>query len=55
MHIKEITQRLPTFRAQVRIKHQVITTQLQAANITQARMLLQHVYGAVNVVWLFAV
>lgn len=50
MHINEITQRLPTYRAQVRIQQQIITTELQAANITQARILLQHVYGAANVV-----
>ncbi len=55
MHINEITQRLPTYQAQVRINSQTVTTQVHAANITQARILLQHLYGAGNVVSLFAV
>ena len=55
MQINEITQRLPSFRAQVRIQQQTITTELQAANITQARLLLQHLYGTGRVVSLLAV
>lgn len=55
MRINEITQRLPTYQAQVRINFQTVTTQVQAANIMQARMLLQHLYGTANVVSLLAV
>jgi hypothetical protein len=55
MQINEITQRLPSFRAQVRIQQQTITTELQAANITQARLLLQHLYGTGRVLSLLAV
>lgn len=55
MHINEITQRLPSFRAQVRIQQQTITTELQAANITQARLLLQNLYGTGRVLSLLAV
>jgi len=55
MRIDEITQRLPTFQARLKINGSTVTTSVQAANITQARMLLQHLYGAANVVSLFAV
>jgi hypothetical protein len=55
MRINEITQRLPTYQAQVRINFQTVTTQVQAANNMQARMLLQHLYGTANVVSLLAV
>jgi len=50
MHINEITQRLPTFQAQLKVNASTVTTRVQAANITQARALLQHLYGAANVV-----
>lgn len=55
MHINEITQRLPTYQAQVRIKGSAVTTQIQAANLTQARLLLHHLYGLGNIVSLVAV
>lgn len=55
MQINEITQRLPSFRAQVRIQQQTVTTELQAANLAQARLLLQHLYGTGRVVSLLAV
>jgi hypothetical protein len=55
MQINEITQRLPSFRAQVRIQQQTITTELQAANLAQARLLLQHLYGTGRVLSLLAV
>ncbi len=55
MHINEITQRLSTYQAQVRIKGSTVTTQIQAANLAQARLLLQHLYGTGRVVSLFAV
>lgn len=50
MHINEITQRLPTFQAQLKVNASTVTTQIKAANITQARALLVHLYGAANVV-----
>ena len=50
MQINEITQRLPSFRAQVRIQQQTMTTELQAANLAQARLLLKHLYGTGNVI-----
>jgi hypothetical protein len=55
MQINEITHGLPTFQAQVRINSQTITTQVKAANIAQARVMLQHLFGAANVISLFAV
>ena len=50
MHINEITQRLPTFQAQLKVNGSTVTTRVQATNITQARALLVHLYGAANVV-----
>jgi hypothetical protein len=51
MKINEIIHRLSTFEAQVRIKGSTsVTTQIQAANLAQARLLLQHLYGAANIV-----
>jgi hypothetical protein len=47
--IAEITQRLPTFIARIRLHGQVITTTISAGNPTQARKLLAHLYGAKNV------
>jgi hypothetical protein len=47
--ITEITQRLPTYIARIRLRGQVITTTITATNPTQARMLLTHLYGANNV------
>ena len=55
MHINEITQRLRTYQAQVRIKGRTVTTQIQAANLSQARLLLQHLYGVGSVVSMVAV
>ena len=40
MQINEITQRLPTFQAQLKVNASTVTTRVQAANITQARALL---------------
>jgi hypothetical protein len=50
MHINEITHRLPTFQAQLKVNASTATTRVQAANITQASSLLVHLYGAANVV-----
>jgi hypothetical protein len=50
MQINEITKRLPTFQAQLKVNASTVTTRVQAANITQARAMLQHVYGSANVV-----
>jgi hypothetical protein len=50
MQINEITKRLPTFQAQLKVNGITVTTRVQAANITQARAMLQHVYGSANVV-----
>jgi ribosomal protein S9 len=50
MQINEITQRLPTFQAQLKVNGGTVTTRVQAANIQQARALLQHLYGSANVV-----
>jgi hypothetical protein len=47
--IAEITQRLPTFIARIRVGGLVITTTITAANLTQARALLVHLYGAKNI------
>lgn len=56
MHINEITQRVPTYQAQVRITgSSTVTTQIQATNITQARVLTHHFYGTGNVVSLLAI
>jgi hypothetical protein len=54
MRIDEITQRLPMFQVQLKINGSTVTSSVQAANITQARMLLQHLYGAANIVSLTA-
>jgi ribosomal protein S9 len=50
MQINEITQRLPTFQAQLKVNGGTVTTRLQAINLTQARELLVHLYGSANVV-----
>jgi hypothetical protein len=55
MLINEITQRLPTFQAQLKVNGITVTTRVQAASIIQARAMLQHVYGSANVVSLVAV
>ena len=55
MQINEITQRLPTFQAQLKVNGSTVTTQIKATNITQARAMLQHVYGSANVVSLMGV
>jgi precorrin-6B methylase 2 len=47
--IAEITQRLPTYIARIRLRGQVITTTITATNLAQARELLAHLYGANNV------
>jgi hypothetical protein len=48
--IAEITQRLPTYIARIRLRGQVITTTIAATNLAQSRDLLTHLYGAANVV-----
>jgi hypothetical protein len=55
MQINEITQPMPTFQAQLKVKSIAVTTRVQAANITQVRAMLQHVYGSADVVSLVAV
>jgi hypothetical protein len=55
MRIDEITQRLPTFQALLKINGSIVTTILQAANASQARIMLQHLYGSANVVSLLVV
>jgi hypothetical protein len=50
MHINEITQRLPTFQAQLKVNASTVRTQIKAVNIQQARTMLQHLYGSANVV-----
>jgi hypothetical protein len=48
--IAEITQRLPTYIALIRLRGQVITTTITATNLAQARELLAQLYGGGNVV-----
>lgn len=50
MLIAEVIQPLPVFRARIRIKSVSVTTTLSAESSTQARMLLQHLYGTENVI-----
>lgn len=50
MQINEITHGMPTFQAQLKVNASTVTTQIKAANITQARALLVYLYGAANVV-----
>lgn len=49
MLIAEITQRLPTFIARIRVGGLVITTTITAANLKQDRAQLVHLYGEGNV------
>ena len=48
--IAEITQRLPTYIARIRLQGQVITTMITATNLSQARLLLAQLYGSANTV-----
>jgi hypothetical protein len=54
MRIDEITQRLLIFQARLKINGNTVTTSVQAANASQARVMLQHLYGSANVVSLTA-
>jgi hypothetical protein len=49
MRIAEVTQQLPSFRARIRIKAVTVTTVVSAESLTQARQLLQYLYGTDNV------
>jgi hypothetical protein len=55
MLITEVTQPLPVFRARVRIKSASVTTAVSAESLTQARQLLQYLYGTSNVLSISAV
>jgi hypothetical protein len=48
--IAEITQHLPTYIARIRLRGQVITTSITATNLTQACLLLAHLYGGENAI-----
>ncbi len=50
MLIAEITQRLPTYIARIRLRGQVITTTIAATKLAHARLLLTQLYGVANVV-----
>lgn len=53
MRIVEVTNQLHTYMATVRVhvagRSLVVRTQVQADGVTQARVLLLHVYGVGNV------
>lgn len=49
MQIAEITQRLPTFIARLRVRGLVISSTITAANLMQAHELLKYLYGLGNV------
>jgi ribosomal protein S9 len=49
MQINEITHRLLAYQAQLKVNGGTVTTRVQAADITQARALLVHLYGAATV------
>ena len=55
MLIAEVTQPLPLYRARVRIKSVSVTTAVSAESLTQARQLLQYLYGTGNVLSISAV
>ncbi len=49
MRIDEVTNPLKTFLAQIRVQGSTARTTIQADSLRQARALLVHVYGQVNV------
>ncbi|MFM7010847.1 MAG: hypothetical protein ACKO0Z_16245 [Betaproteobacteria bacterium] len=49
MLIAEVTQPMPVFKARVRIKSVSVTTTVSAESSSQARQLLQYLYGTDNV------
>jgi hypothetical protein len=53
MRVNEVTQQLRTFTASVRVsvgsRSIIVRTRVQSDDITQARLLLLHLYGAGNV------
>ena len=55
MLVAEVTQPLPVFRARVRIKSVSVITAVSAESLTQARQLLQFLYGTDNVLGISAV
>jgi hypothetical protein len=50
MRIAEVTQPMPSYRARIKIKSTTVTTAVSAESLTQARQLLQYLYGTDNVV-----
>lgn len=55
MLIAEVTQPMPVFKARVRIKSVSVTTTISAESLTQARQLLQYLYGTDNLLSISAV
>jgi hypothetical protein len=55
MRIAEVTQPMPNFRARIRIKAVTVSTVVSAESLTQARQLLQYLYGTDNVVSISAI
>jgi hypothetical protein len=49
MLITEIINPLKTFLAQIRVQGSAVRTTIQADSLTQARAMLLHIYGQVNV------
>jgi len=49
MRIDEVTNPLKTFLAQIRVQGSTARTTIQADSLSQARAMLAHVYGQVNV------
>jgi hypothetical protein len=55
MRITEVTQPMPSFKARIRIKAFTVTTAVSAESLTQARQLLQYLYGTDNVLSISAI
>ena len=55
MRISEVTQQLSSYRARIRIKTATVTTVVSAESFTQARQLLQYLYGTDNVLMIAVV
>lgn len=55
MRIAEVTQPMPSYRARIRIKAATVITVVSAESLTQARQLLQYLYGTDNVVSISAI
>ena len=49
MRIDEVTNPLKTFLAQIRVQGSTARTTIQADSLSQARAMLAHIYGQVNV------